>query len=95
MENISQKIFKEKHVFVIAEIGNNHNGNIDFAYEMIDKAKESGVDCVKFQLYSGDSLVNKKQSPERNKHFKKFQLTQDQHIYLAKHPILLLLFHYI
>ena len=28
MKNISQKIFKDKYVFVIAEIGNNHNGDL-------------------------------------------------------------------
>jgi len=50
MGNISNKIFSENHVFVIAEIGNNHNGNIDLAYKMIDKAKDMGVDCVKFQM---------------------------------------------
>ena len=50
MGNISNKIFSENHIFVIAEIGNNHNGNIDLAYQMIDKAKEIGVDCVKFQM---------------------------------------------
>ena len=36
--------------FVIAEIGNNHNGSYDRAVEMIDKAIEIGVDCVKFQM---------------------------------------------
>jgi len=50
MGSIKNKIFSENHVFVIAEIGNNHNGNIDLAYKMIDKAKEIGVDCVKFQM---------------------------------------------
>lgn len=36
--------------FVIAEIGNNHNGSFDCAIEMIDKAKLAGADCVKFQM---------------------------------------------
>ena len=44
----------------------------------------SGADVVKFQLYSGDAIVNKKISPDRNKHFKKFQLSKKQHIELAK-----------
>ena len=35
---------------IIAEIGNNHNGNIDIAKSMIDAAIESGADCVKFQM---------------------------------------------
>ena len=36
-------------VQIIAEIGVNHNGKIDLAYEMIDKASNAGVDVVKFQ----------------------------------------------
>lgn len=40
-----------KHTFIIAEAGVNHNGDIKLAYELIDAAKEAGVDCVKFQTY--------------------------------------------
>ena len=36
-------------VQIIAEIGVNHNGEVDLAREMIDKASEAGVDFVKFQ----------------------------------------------
>lgn len=38
-------------VFIIAEAGVNHNGNIELAYQLIDAAIEAGVDCVKFQTY--------------------------------------------
>ena len=69
---------------LIAEIGGNHEGDFNKAKYYLDLAIQSGVDCVKFQLYSGDTLVNKKLSPSRNQHFKKFELTKDQHIELAK-----------
>ena len=36
--------------YIIAEIGNNHNGSFSRAIEMIDLAHEMGVDCVKFQM---------------------------------------------
>lgn len=36
-------------VLIIAEAGVNHNGNMNLAYQMIDKAKEMGADVVKFQ----------------------------------------------
>jgi len=36
--------------FIIAEIGNNHNGDFDMALELIDKAVECNADCVKFQI---------------------------------------------
>ena len=41
---------------IIAEIGNNHNGDIDIAKSMIDAAIESGADCVKFQMRQMRSL---------------------------------------
>ena len=69
---------------LIAEIGGNHEGDFDKAKYYLDLAIQSGADCVKFQLYIGDTLVNKKLSPDRNQHFKKFELTKDQHIELAK-----------
>ncbi|MBT4370704.1 MAG: TIM barrel protein, partial [Candidatus Marinimicrobia bacterium] len=36
--------------FIIAEIGNNHNGDIELAKNMVDLAVEAGADCVKFQM---------------------------------------------
>jgi N,N'-diacetyllegionaminate synthase len=39
----------EEKVFIIAEAGVNHNGNIEKAIEMISVAKESGADAIKFQ----------------------------------------------
>ncbi len=38
-------------VYIIAEAGVNHNGSLDLAYRLIDKACESGVDAVKFQTF--------------------------------------------
>ncbi len=69
---------------LIAEIGGNHEGNFAYAKKLTKQAIDSGVDVVKYQLYSGNSLVNYKISPDRNKHFKKFELSRDQHIALAK-----------
>ena len=46
-----------KKVYIIAEIGVNHNGDINVAKKMIDKAVESGVDAVKFQTFKAENLV--------------------------------------
>ena len=39
-----------KSVFIIAEIGINHNGSIDLGKRLVDACKESGADCAKFQM---------------------------------------------
>ena len=41
---------KNAPVFVIAEIGNNHNGDLEFAKQLVDAAVDAGADCVKFQM---------------------------------------------
>ncbi|MGB6153003.1 MAG: N-acetylneuraminate synthase family protein [Pricia sp.] len=77
--------WKGKHgPLLIAEIGGNHEGNFEYALELARLAIESDVDYVKFQMYSGNSLVSKVESPQRNKHFKKFELTQQNYIQLAE-----------
>lgn len=49
-------------VYIIGEVGPNHNGSVETAFTMIEKMAEAGVDCVKFQmtdpyqLYSEDSF---------------------------------------
>ena len=46
--------------YIIAEIGANHNGDLDLAKKMITVAKECGADCVKFQSWSKDTIFSKK-----------------------------------
>lgn len=78
-------VFIGKHgPLLIAEIGGNHEGNFEYAKKLTKLAIETNVDYVKFQIYTGDTLVSKIESPQRNEHFKKFELSQDQHVYLAE-----------
>ena len=57
------------NIFFIAEIGINHNGDINIAKSLIDNAKQAGFDCVKFQkrdietVYSKEILDSKRESP--------------------------------
>ena len=44
-------------VYIIAEAGVNHNGEIALARELIDIAVETGADAVKFQTFNADTLV--------------------------------------
>lgn len=46
--------------YVIAELGSNHNGDMDLARKLIIAAKEAGAHCVKFQSWSKDSIFSKK-----------------------------------
>ena len=52
---------KKKFPFVIAEIGNNHEGNFDTAVKLINAAKIADVDAVKFQ-----TLIKVKKKGSRN-----------------------------
>lgn len=57
---IDKKIIsQDKSLYIIAEIGINHNGSIKNAFKMIDYAKEASCDAVKFQTYCVDKLLKK------------------------------------
>jgi len=46
-------------IYIVAEIGCNHNGDFQLAKKMVDEAKASGVDAVKFQTFKADLLISK------------------------------------
>lgn len=45
-------------VFIIAEAGVNHNGDIEIAKKLVDCAAEAGADCVKFQTFKAEELAS-------------------------------------
>ena len=47
----------ESPVFIIAEVGVNHNGDLNLAKDLISKAAECGADCVKFQTFKAERVV--------------------------------------
>ena len=47
------------NTLIIAEAGVNHNGNIEMALQLIEKAAEAGVDYVKFQTFKSEKLVSR------------------------------------
>ncbi len=81
------KIGKKQPVFIIAEIGNNHNGDYKLAKKLVDEAVNSGADCVKFQMRDMDSLYRESLNKENLNEdlgseyvmdlLKKFQLSND------------------
>lgn len=68
-------------VFVIAEIGINHNGNIHLAHELIRQAAIAGADAAKFQAYSVDALFGpdgEDPNPEIHKGVKPLEFNKEQ-----------------
>ncbi len=55
-----KEVFNFCEPYIIAELGSNHNGNMELAKKLIIEAKESGANCVKFQSWSKDSIFARK-----------------------------------
>jgi N,N'-diacetyllegionaminate synthase len=53
----NREITKNGAPFIVAEVGINHNGSLEQAYRMIEVAKLSGVDAVKFQTFKASEFV--------------------------------------
>jgi N-acetylneuraminate synthase/N,N'-diacetyllegionaminate synthase len=51
------KIGTNQPVFIIAEVGVNHNGDLELAKKLIKEAARCGADCVKFQTFKAEKLV--------------------------------------
>lgn len=71
-------------LFVIAEIGGNHEGDFAYAQKLLMDAVQAGADAVKFQVYTPDRIVSKIECPERHSHFGRFALPMDNYIALAE-----------
>ena len=88
-------INKKNKVYVIAEIGINHNGSLKIAKKLIDVAKKCGANAVKFQSYITEKLVSKNQSlmPYQTKNIKKkisqFNMLKKSELNLKQHKDLL------
>jgi N,N'-diacetyllegionaminate synthase len=84
-------------VFVIAEAGVNHNGDVAIARALIDAAAGSGADAVKFQTFSADRLVtlsspkagyqNNTTDPDESQHemLRRLELSAESHRELMEH----------
>jgi N,N'-diacetyllegionaminate synthase len=69
---------------IIAEIGGNHEGDFGYAKALVELAVSSQADVIKFQIYTGNSLVNSRVDAARAAHFDRFALSVDQYKELAE-----------
>ena len=67
---------KLKKTFIIAEIGNNHEGSFNVACKLIKEAKKAGVDAVKFQTFKTEDFINP-HDKKRFRKLKKFELSYE------------------
>ncbi len=72
-----------KRIFIVAEIGNNHEGKYNIARKLIIQAAKAGVDAVKFQTFKVEEFINQKYKKRFNQ-IKKFQLNYNQFKKLKK-----------
>lgn len=87
-----------QRIFIIAEAGVNHNGNLDLARQLIDQAVWAGADAVKFQSFNASKLMTRntpKAEYQKNttgegsqfEMIKKLELDYEAHIQLRDHAI--------
>ena len=67
----------DERVMVVAEIGNNHEGDFGLAQELIGLAAEAGVDAVKFQTFRTEHYVARRDR-RRFEQLRSFELTIEQ-----------------
>ena len=73
----------KKKVFIIAEVGNNHEGNFSIAKKLVHLAAKAGADAIKFQTFRTENFIRKKDI-KRFKQLKKFELSYEQFKSLKK-----------
>ena len=86
-----------ERVLIIAEAGVNHNGSLDVAKRLVDRAAEAGVDIIKFQTFNSKNLVSKsarmaeyqqKNTGHKESQYsmlKRLELSVEDHLELIRH----------
>ena len=86
----------KKKVFIIAEAGVNHNGNLNVAKKLIKKASEAGADAIKFQTFKAENItskysikakyqkINEQESSNQFEMLKKLEMSNRMHLECLK-----------
>jgi sialic acid synthase SpsE len=92
----AQYVGKNQPLYFIAEIGLNHNGDLQLAFDLMRKAKDAGVDAVKFQKRTTQDILTKAaldapyESPNAmgrtyGEHREKLEFNQDQYVAIMQY----------
>ena len=79
---VTGQILPPNRTFIVAEIGNNHEGDLGVARDLVARAADCGVDAVKFQTFRTAEFVSPQQA-ERYARMQRFELTFDEFAELA------------
>lgn len=95
MNSIGEKIGPGNPMYIVAEMGQNHNGDLKLAKRILMEAKNAGVDAVKLQTLTAEKLVSKKTKtygeldsslPKLQwKMYKQAELSRQDHVLLFKY----------
>lgn len=85
------KIGTEHPTYLIAEIGINHNGDLELALRLVDAAARAGASAAKFQMYSSSEFISEGAKPgpagfgSLRQFFRSFELREEEWTRLADH----------
>src|SRR5258706_7398084 len=66
-----------RRALIVAEVGNNHEGNFEVARKLVHAAAEAGADAVKFQTFRTESFMSRSDAA-RFRRLKSFELSYPQ-----------------
>lgn len=70
-------------IYLIAEAGINHGGDLEVAARMVEAAAAAGVNAVKFQSFTARGLTHEVLAADQHEFFARFELSRDEHARLA------------
>ena len=79
----SQAARAQRPIYLIAEAGINHGGDLAVAARMVEAAAAAGVNAVKFQSFTAKGLTHEVLAADQHEFFARFELSRDEHARLA------------